>query len=116
MGQASVDERFAAPPDQVFAALQQVAQEVGKSVDSVDPASRTVYFNTGLSWSSWTGQNVTATVADDPAGGSLVHIDAKLAKRGMSSIQMIDWGESKRVAGKVVKALHRHLGASAAGV
>ena len=113
MGQASVDERFAAPPDQVFAALQQVAPQVGKSVEGFDPARRTVYFNTGASWASWTGQNVTATVADDGSGGSVLHIDAKLAKRGMSSFQLIDWGESKRMAKKVVKAMHKQLGTPA---
>jgi len=113
MGQSSVDEQFAVPPDQVFAALQQVAPQVGKNVESVDQASRTIYFNTGLSWSSWTGQNVTATVADDGAGGSLLHIDAKLAKRGMSSFQLIDWGESKRIANKVIKAMHKQLGTAA---
>jgi hypothetical protein len=113
MGQASVEERFPVPPDRVYAALEQVAREVGKTVEGADPATRTVYFNTGLSWSSWTGQNVTAAVIDDQAGGSLVRIDAKLAKRGMSSFQLIDWGESRRVAGKVVKALHRHLGTAA---
>lgn len=113
MGQASVDERFPAAADEVFTALQHVAQDVGKTVEGVDPATRTIYFNTGLSWSSWTGQNVTASVLDDPSGGSLVRIEAKLAKRGMSSVQMIDWGESKRIAGKVIKGLHRQLGTAA---
>lgn len=64
MAAQTLDEEFQAPADAVCNAVQATAQQMAKQIDSADPAQRTIYFNTGLSWSSWTGQNVTATVTE----------------------------------------------------
>jgi hypothetical protein len=111
-----VVERLAAPPDAVFAAAQAVAQQMAKSVDQVDPAGRTIYFNTGMSLSSWNGQNVTARVSDAPEGGSLLEVGAQVKRSGLSSFQVVSWGEGARLSRKFANRVRDQLGASAAGV
>jgi hypothetical protein len=111
-----VVEHFALPPDAVFGAAQAVAGEMGKSVDQVDPVNRTLYFNTGMSMWSWNGQNVTAAVTDDGSGGSQLHVEPQLKKSGLSSFQLVSWGEGPRVAKKFAKRVRDRLGAPAPGV
>lgn len=107
-------ETFDAPPDAVFAAVQNAAHQVGKSVDGVDSVNRTLYFNTGMSMWSWNGQNVTASVKDNGAGGSELHVEPQIKKAGMSSFQLTSWGEGGRVARKLVKHVQQELAAGTA--
>src|SRR3954447_16434307 len=107
-----VVETFAAPPDAVFAAAHAIAQQMAKSIDQVDPATRTIYFNTGMSLSSWNGQNVTARVADAPHGGSLLEVGTQVKRSGLSSFQLVSWGEGGRVSRKFANGVRDHLGAS----
>jgi len=111
-----VVETFDAPPDAVFAAVQEAAREIAKSVDGVDPAARTLYFNTGMSMWSWNGQNMTASVIDDGGGRSRLQVEANIKRSGLSSFQLVSWGEGGRVARKLVASVRDRLGASAAGV
>jgi hypothetical protein len=112
----SVVEQFEAQPDAVFEAAHAVAQEMAKTVEGVDPTARTLYFNTGMSAWSWNGQNVTVAVADDGRGGSSLHVDPQLKKSGLSSFQLVSWGEGPRVAKKFAKRVRERLGAPAPGV
>jgi hypothetical protein len=116
MASKPVVERFQEPADHVFAAAQAAAQQSAKTIDSIDPGARTIYFNTGMSMSSWNGQNVTATVADDPAGGSTLTVTAQVARRGLSSFQLVSWGEGNRVARKFVAGVRSRLAQPAQGV
>jgi hypothetical protein len=109
-------ETFDAPPDAVFAAAWRAAEGMAKTIDGVDQSARTLYFNTGMSAWSWNGQNVTVAVIDDGAGGSQLHVGTGIKRTGMSSIQVISWGEGKRVARKLIANVRKQLGAPAPGV
>jgi len=111
-----VTETFTEPPDTVFAAAQAVAEQMAKSIEQVDPATRTIYFNTGMSIWSWNGQNMTVQVADAGDGGSRLEVGGRIKRSGLSSIQVVSWGEAGRVAKKFAKRVREQLGASAAGV
>jgi hypothetical protein len=112
----AVVEQFAVAPDAVFQAAQAVAGEMAKTVDGVDPARRTLYFNTGMSLWSWNGQNVTVAVADDGAGGSTMHVEPQVKRSGLSSLQLVSWGEGPRVAKKFAARVRDRLGAPTPGV
>jgi hypothetical protein len=59
-----------------------------------------VRFNTGLSIWSWSGQDMEAVTA--PANnGSTLTVGGHVARRGMSSVQLVSWGEAGRVAKKL---------------
>ena len=78
-----------------------------------DPSGGWITFNTGLSWSSWSGQDVTVQVAD--AGNGQTHVTAggKIARRGLASAQLISWGEKGRLVKSLLAGLDAALGAPA---
>ena len=107
------EERYEAPPDRVWEALEQAVAGLKYEVRERDGASRLLEFNTGLSLWSWSGQDLEARVMDEGQGTTRLVLTGKIARRGLSSFQVVSWGEKGRVARKVLARVGEQLGAGA---
>jgi Short C-terminal domain len=88
----------------LFAAVVRTVSELGYSITSSDSASLIVSFRTGLSWKSWQGQEMTATVSSADARTPAVVLGGKRVTRGYQ-LQLYDWGEAKSIAHRVIDRL-----------
>jgi hypothetical protein len=102
-----IDQIFAAPTPQVWGALQQTVADLGYKDVREDPGAGTIEFRTGLSWSSWRGQQMTATVREAGPDATVVSLTGGLALK----VQATSWGEKKRIAKKVLSKVEQRLGA-----
>jgi hypothetical protein len=97
---------YAAPPEQTWQALREViAQTKRWSIREEDASAGVLTLNTGISMRTWSGQDVKVQVAAMPDGGSQVYVDADIARRGLASFQVVDWGEGDRVTKKLLAQL-----------
>jgi hypothetical protein len=102
-----IEQTFAAPATQVFEALRQTVADLGYKDVREDPAAGTIEFRTGLSWSSWRGQQMTATVREAGPDATVISLAGGLALK----VQATSWGEKKRIAKKVLSQVEQRLGA-----
>jgi hypothetical protein len=106
---AKAEERtYDAAPDRVYSAAIKAIADLGYSVRSSDSPSRIVSFNTGMSWRSWSGQDMTVSVIEQ-AGGTRVTLTGGLAKKGtiITGGQLVAWGEKGTVSRRFLEALDR---------
>jgi hypothetical protein len=106
---AKAEERtYEAAPDRVYSAAIKAIADLGYSVRSSDSPSRIVSFNTGMSWRSWSGQDMTVSVIEQ-AGGTRVTLTGGLAKKGtvITGGQLVAWGEKGTVSRRFLEALDR---------
>lgn len=104
----SVEKAYSASRDRLFAALLRSISELGYSINNSDAASGTISFNTGMSWKSSAGQNMTATVFDSGESKSRIVVGGKREQKGNpfgGGGQMFDWGER----GGITRTLLEHL-------
>ncbi len=108
------ERTYPVPPQQVWqAVLDVIGRQPRWKVLAQDPAAGTVTFNTGLSFWSWSGQDMTVQVADAGGGRSAVRVGGQIARRGLSTVQAVSWGEKGRIAKKLLQQLDAALGAPA---
>jgi hypothetical protein len=90
--------------DRLYFATLRAVTELGYSVTHSDRASATLGFRTGLSWKSWQGQEMTATVVAEAPTSAKVLIGGKRVVRGRQ-FQVADWGEAQSIACKLIAEL-----------
>ena len=103
---AKAEERtYDAAPGRVYSAAIKAIADLGYSVRSSDSQSRIVSFNTGMSWRSWSGQDMTVSVIEQ-AGGTRVTLTGGLAKKGtvITGGQLVAWGEKGAVSRRFLEA------------
>ena len=105
MSDEAVEQTFAASGQQVWEALRQTIADLNYKDVNENPSAGTIEFRTGLSWSSWRGQQMTATVRDAGNGQSTLSLTGGLALK----IQATSWGEKKRIAEKVIQGTQQRL-------
>ncbi len=111
MARQNAERSYPAPPQRTWHALLGViGNQGGWQVLDQDPAAGTVTFNTGASMSSWSGQDMTVQISDLGDGRSHVTVDGSIARRGLSSFQLMAWGEKGRIARTVLQRLDEALG------
>ena len=110
MADEAIHETFAASGQQVWEALRQTIADLRYKDVNEDPAAGTIEFRTGLSWSSWRGQQMTASVRDLGTGQATLTLTGGLALK----VQVTSWGEKQRIAQKVIDGVRQRLGAHAA--
>src|SRR3954464_3943850 len=107
MADEPIDEAFGAPRTVVFEALRQTVADLGYKDVREDPAAGTIEFRTGLSWSSWRGQEMTATVREAGPDSTVVSLAGGRALK----VQATSWGEKKRMREEVLSQVEQRLGA-----
>lgn len=107
MAEEAIERTYNAPRDRVWDALRATINDLGYKDVKENRGVGVVEYRTGLSLSTWRGQQMTAVVRD--VGGSTV-----VSLRGHSAFpQLVSWGEKKRLAEKVLDGVeHRVSGAS----
>lgn len=88
----------------LYAAVVHTITELGYSITTSDQHTGTVSFRTGLSWKSWRGQEMTATVISVPPTSAKVVMGGRRVTRGYQ-FQLADSGEAKSIARKVIRKL-----------
>jgi hypothetical protein len=98
-----------ASPARLFAAVQRAVASLGYGVTHADHPSRTLSFATGASMKSFGGQEMSATITADAAGASTLHFGGRRSQRGLSTTQVVDWGEKADIAARVILRLDEAL-------
>lgn len=109
MAREPIEQTFAAGGQEVWEALRQTIAELRYKDVNEDASAGTIEFRTGLSWSSWQGQQMTATMRETSPGMTQVSLAGGLALK----VQVTSWGEKKRIARKVLAGIERKVGAAA---
>jgi hypothetical protein len=103
----AISERYDASAEQVWEALRQTIAELKYKDVNENHAAGTIEFRTGLSFWSWQGQQMTATVRPAQYGDATeLSLTGGLALK----VQLTSWGEKKRIARKVLAGVTRRLG------
>lgn len=106
-----VQRSYQVSAEHLYAAVTTAIAELGYSVKNSDPQSGVVSFNTGMSIWSWSGQDITVTVIRG-SSGSRVALAGGLAKRGLSKVQVVGWGEKDRVVKRFLDTLDQTVAAT----
>ena len=106
MADEPIEQTFSADKQQVWEALRQTVADLGYKDVNENPAAGTIEFRTGLSLWSWRGQQMTATVSEVGPGSTQVSLTGGVALK----IQLVSWGEKKRIANKVLAEVGRRVG------
>src|SRR3954453_23997021 len=109
MAEEPIEQTFAAATPVVWDALRQTVADLRYKDVNEDPHAGTIEFRTGLSWSSWRGQQMTATVRPAAPDGTVLSLTGGLALK----VQATSWGEKKRIAKKVLSGVEQRLAAPA---
>src|SRR4051812_33865410 len=107
MAEEPIEQTFAAATPVVWEALRQTVADLRYKDVNEDSHTGTIEFRTGLSWSSWRGQQMTATVRSAAPDATVLSLTGGLALK----VQATSWGEKKRIAEKVLSQVEQRLGA-----
>ena len=102
-----IEQTFSASGQQVWEALRQTVADLRYKDVRADPAAGTMEFRSGMSMSSWQGQQMVATVREGAPGTTQLALTGGVALK----VQVTSWGEKKRIARKVLGEVERRLAA-----
>jgi len=108
MAEEAIEATYPAAAAQVWDALQRTIAEFGYKDVREDPVAGTIEFRTGMSWWSWQGQQMTASVREAGSGSAQLSLTGGVALK----VQVTSWGEKKRIAKKVLADVERKLGSA----
>jgi hypothetical protein len=107
MADEPIEQTFAAQSPVVWEALRETVTDLRYKDANENPQAGTIEFRTGLSWSSWRGQQMTATARSAGPDATVVSLTGGLALK----VQATSWGEKKRIAKKVLSGVEQRLAA-----
>lgn len=96
-------------PPRLHDAAVAAAQELTYRVEQDGPEH--LVLDTGISWRSWSGQRVGVDIGAAGEGSSTLTLSADMERRGLSALQILDWGEGDAVVADFLEAVDRHTGA-----
>lgn len=111
MGGKTIEAEFEASTKRVFEAAKLVVANFGYSILQSDMSSGTISFNTGRSFKSWAGQDLTATLVGDSQNTKVI-VGGSIAKGGNplgGGSQLMAWGEKEDLSKKFLAALEETL-------
>jgi hypothetical protein len=100
---------YSAPADQTYVALEQAINRLGYRITGGGRDARAVQFNTGTSLWSWSGQDYAASVRPTDDNSSDIVIAGSTSPVGLGAMQMFAWGETGRLARKVLDGVQASL-------
>jgi hypothetical protein len=106
MANEPIERTYAANGEQVWEALRQAIANLKYKDVREDLGTGTIEFRTGLSFWSWRGQQMTATVREAGPDATQLSIAGGVALK----VQVTSWGEFKRIANKVLAQVDQTLG------
>jgi hypothetical protein len=109
VGGKTTERTFTASRERVVAAMTRAAAELGFSILSSQPDAGVVSFNTGRSWKSWTGQDLSATAIAISSSDTKVIVGGSLAVRGSGPKQVGSWGEKSALSKKFIDKIDEVL-------
>ena len=95
------------PQAKIFNAAMKVVRDLGYKIDSIDKANGLLNFKTGMSWKSFSGQEMSILILDNGDGTCSVDIAGKRAAGGFP--QMIDWGEVSSLSSALFTKIEQQL-------
>lgn len=107
MAGKTYQRRFPVPVAEAYSAAIRAIAELGYAVTAAISDAHVVSFNTGRSFKTWAGQDLTATVVAD-GEGSRVILGGSLATRGDpwgGGSQLVGWGEKASIANRLLDAI-----------
>ena len=105
MAGKTYQRRFPVPVAEAYSAAIRAIAELGYAVTAAISDAHVVSFNTGRSFKTWAGQDLTATVVAD-GEGSRVILGGSLATRGDpwgGGSQLVGWGEKASIANRLLR-------------
>lgn len=111
MGGKTVEAEFEASTKRVFEAAKLVVAKFGYNILQSDMASGTISFNTGRSFKSWAGQDLTATLIGNSQRTKVI-VGGSIAKGGNplgGGSQLMAWGEKEALSKQFLAALGETL-------
>lgn len=103
VAEQAIEQTYNAPYDGVWDALRATIWDLGYKDVREDRGTGTIAYRTGLSLSTWRGQQMTAVVR--PYGASTV-----ISLTGYGAFpQLTSWGEKRRLAERVLIGVHHRL-------
>lgn len=99
---------FSIALDQAFSCAQKAIRDLGYKVDLLDKPNGLLNFKTGMSWSSWAGQEMSVMIIDNGDGTVEVSVTGRRNQNGVV-LQVYDWGEAKGIAGKLLAKMAEYL-------
>src|SRR3954453_14786122 len=109
MAEEPIEQTFAAATPVVWEALRQTVADLRYTDVNENQQAVTIEYRPGLSWSSWRGHQMTATVRSAARDSTVLSLTGGLALK----VQATSWGEKKRIAKKVLSGVEQRLGAPA---
>jgi hypothetical protein len=107
MGGKTIEAEFDATFNRVFEAAKLAVAQLGYSVIQADKSSGTISFNTGRSFDSWAGQDLTATLMSLSSGMKVI-VGGSIAKGGNplgGGSQLFAWGEKEKLSKRFLSKL-----------
>lgn len=111
MGGQTFEETFSHPAKAVFQAAKIATATLGYTILNLDESAMSISFNTGRSFKTWAGQDLTATVFVDSPGSKVI-VGGSLAKGGnplTGGSQLVGWGEKEDLSRKFLAKLQEMI-------
>ena len=105
MADKEINQTYDAAREDVWQALRATLHELKYKDIRQDRDAGTIEFRTGLSWLSWRGQQMTATVRDAGSNATELSLTGGLALK----VQATSWGEKKKIAQTVLNRVELSL-------
>lgn len=99
---------FSTTLDQAFSCAQKAIRDLGYKVDLLDKPNGLLNFKTGMSWSSWAGQEMSVMIIDNGDNTVEVSVTGRRNQNGVV-LQVYDWGEAKGIASKLLARMAEYL-------
>ena len=114
-GQGSTGPReyvrtYDATVTETFEALRAAVKQLRYRVRSIDKANSEIAFNTGMSWSTWAGQDFTAVAQEHQAGKTELRMVGATSRRGLGGLHELDhWAETEKLGNRVLDRTNEEL-------
>jgi len=99
----TISKMYEIRKDLLFDFALQTIKELGYKFNGIDKNSGLITFETGLSWKSWAGQQISVMILEH--GNSAEISISGVRKQTGVIVQLYDWGEAKSIANKIIQKI-----------
>jgi len=107
----SINSTFNISKEIVFNACLSSVATLGYTITYSNKDSGLISFETGLSLSSWAGQQLSCTIIELAEAQTQVILSGTMKQHG-AQMQLYSWGEAEKIAKKVMNKIGQTLGES----
>jgi len=105
MAGKTYSQEFDGSPQRLYATTVAAVGALGYTVLTAQPDAGVISFNSGRSFRTWSGQDMTATITARGSSRSVVTLGGSTAMRGNvfgGGGQVVSWGEKTKIANTVI--------------